>query len=235
MATIPTIKQSQVSAGVTKCRAAAIKVKCAESVSENDILVSAGWDTDANIMTVVKADANLIARCRGPFYVADYAASSGDYTPVAIPWKIITGLNTSTGSVGDAVWLDKVTAGGYTLGAIPAAQDLGAGGSAAFTAADGGFLVKVGYIIRSHASTGAIMLEPGGARSIMVGHCTRGGTGATLTVSGIGAEYNGSPVTATSGAAQYVLHADMGVTATGDLTITASANTTATYTYMIHI
>lgn len=189
MATIPTIKQSQVSAGVTKCRAAAIKVKCAESVSENDILVSAGWDTDANIMTVVKADANLIARCRGPFYVADYAASSGDYTPVAIPWKIITGLNTSTTKVGEPVWLDAATAGGYVLG-VPGETAKGAQFSAA---------VKVGRVIRSHASTGAIMLEPGpAANAPLTGRVTLGGTSTTVLFGGAnGLELIGCPVVAT--------------------------------------
>jgi hypothetical protein len=223
MAIIPTIKQSQVSAGVTKCRAQAITVKCGEAIAANDILVSAGWDPNNNVMTVAKADANNIEKCRGPFFVADYAADSGAITPVALPWKILTGLDTSAGAVGDTVWLDAATAGGYTLGAVPAAVAKGA----AFSLA-----VKIGRIIRSNASTGAILLEPGpAANAPMVGRVTLGGTSTTVT--GFTAELDGAPCVATPAGATGTHTTQITATiASGTLTLT-HATSTDICSYMI--
>jgi hypothetical protein len=216
MAIIPSIKQSQVSAGVTKCRANAIIVKCVEALAENDILVGAGWDTDANVMSVRKADANHIKRCRGPFFIADYATSANDITPVAIPWKILSGLNTSGGNEGDAVWLDAATAGGYTLGAVPAAVAKGA----AFSLA-----VKIGRIIRSNASTGAILLEPGIATGApLVGRVTLGGTSTTVT--GFTSELDGAPCVVTPAGATGTHTTQITATiASGTLTLTHDTST----------
>jgi hypothetical protein len=216
MAIIPSIKQSQVSAGVTKCRAQAIVVKCNVAVAQNDILCAVGWDPTNNVMTVGLGEADAILRCRGPFFVADYAAASGDITPVALPWKILTGLNTSGGAVGDAVWLDAATAGGYTLGDVP---------GAVAKADPFSLAVKVGRIIRSHASTGAILLEPGpAANAPMVGRVTLGGTSTTVT--GFTAELDGAPCVATPAGAT-TDHATQ-ITATiasGTLTLTHDTST----------
>ena len=226
MAIIPTIKQSQVSAGVTKCRAQAITVKCGEAIAANDILVSAGWDPNNNVMTVAKADANNIEKCRGPFFVADYAADSGAITPVALPWKILTGLNTSGGAIGDAVWLDFATAGGYILGALPLPVPADAAGLQ--------LDVKVGRIIRSHASTGAILLEPGpAANAPMVGR-SKGGGDADATVTGFTAELDGAAVVVTS-AGDSDRSCIRAWIASGTLTMKFSGNVDASdiLTYMI--
>tara|TARA_Y100001963_G_scaffold121433_1_gene170027 strand:+ start:17845 stop:18666 length:822 start_codon:yes stop_codon:yes gene_type:complete len=129
-------KQEQIIAGVTKTRSNALKVYCSEAISANDILVVTG--TQGDFLQVAKADADGAATLSNALlFVADYAAASGDYTPVALPYKLVTGLDTSTASVGDSVYL-STTAGGYSLTT--------------------GF-VKVGTVV-SAAASGAILFAP---------------------------------------------------------------------------
>jgi hypothetical protein len=215
------IKQRQVLPGVDKAVSNATKVYVNEACVANDVLVATGVKN--GFLSVVKASKSDITKCRGPFFVADYAAALGDYVAVALPWKLVTNADTSTAAqAGDPVWLN--TAGGVTFGSPPAA--VSGGGSSAFAA-----VVKVGHVVRVHASTGGYLLEPGIADGApLCGSTTRTGTGATLVVTGITAEFNGAPVVATSSATEYVVSANI---AGGDLTITASANTTSTFSYMI--
>ena len=63
--------QSQIKAGVTKCRAQAIKVHVSEAISEGDILCIVG--TESGFISVGIADANVATRRDGPMFVADYA------------------------------------------------------------------------------------------------------------------------------------------------------------------
>tara|TARA_R100000664_G_scaffold443_2_gene1407 strand:- start:2722 stop:3414 length:693 start_codon:yes stop_codon:yes gene_type:complete len=187
MATIPFIKQSQVLAGETSNKSNAIKVEAAEAITKNDILVGSGMSS--GIMKVSKADANDINKCRGPFYVAAYTCASGDRGPLALPWVLVTGVDTSTYAVGDPVYLDAATAGGVVL-PVPAEVAKGA----AFSA-----VVKVGRIVRSHASTGAYLLEPAAANSApLVGRVTLGGTSTTVLLGGTAAlKLIGCPIVAT--------------------------------------
>jgi hypothetical protein len=221
MALIPSVKQSQVQAGVSKCRAQAVKVHVSEAISENDILCVIGVSN--GFMSVAKADANVITHCRGPFYVADYAAPLGAYTPVAIPWRLITGIATNAANVGDAVWLSAATAGAYTLGTVPAAVAKGA----AFSLA-----VKVGRVVVSNILSGAILLEPGIATGApLVGRVTLGGTSTTVT--GFTAELDNAPcvVTPTGATADHATQITATI-ASGTLTLTHDTATDIC-TYMI--
>ena len=113
-------KQEQIIPGVTKTRSNALKVYCAEAIAENDIIVATGMQGD--FLSVVKADANVLTKCRGPFFVADFAGASGEYLPLAVERKVITDKDTSAAAqVGDAVYLSAATAGLVTLGSVPAA------------------------------------------------------------------------------------------------------------------
>lgn len=179
-------KQEQIIAGVTKTRSNAIKVHCAEAIAQNDIIVATG--TQGDFMSVSKADANLIAKCRGPFFVADFAGASGEYLPLAIPMKVVTGVDTSTSLAGEPVWL-SVTPGEVTLGSVPAASADGA----QFIGA-----VKVGRILTA-ASSGAYLLEPGpAANAPLCGRVTLGGAAASTVLFGgtNGLELIGCPVVA---------------------------------------
>ena len=218
-------KQSQIRPGVTKNRSNAIKVYVASAVAENDIIVATGMQGD--FLSVEPADNTDITKCRGPFFVADYAAAAGEYTALAVPSKTITGVNTDAAtSVGDAVYLS--TGGDVTLGALPAAVT--ANTEQAFGTLD----IRVGRITKKDATNGAYVLAPGVANGApLVGRVTRGGTGATMVLTGFTAELENAPVVATNstGSSQYVLGAN--IASNGKLTITASANTTDTFTYAI--
>ena len=106
-------KQDQILPGVTKCRAQAIKVHVSETISEGDILCIVG--TDSGFISVGIADANVAARRDGPMFVADYAAASGAFTPVAVPWKVFTTTLTG-GGVNNPVYLTDTGTTGNTLG-----------------------------------------------------------------------------------------------------------------------
>lgn len=169
------IKQRQVLPGVDKAVAQATKVYVAEACAANDILVATG--TQNGFLSVVKADANDITKCRGPFFVADYAATLGDYVAVALPWKVVSGVNTSGYSPGDAVYLSSV-AGSVLIDPVTAcgatAKD------AAFSA-----IVRIGRVLKAHATEGAYLLEPGIADGApLTGKVTLGGTESTVTFGG---------------------------------------------------
>ena len=106
-------KQDQIYPGVTKTRTNAIKVYCSEAIAAGDIISVIGVQDD--FMSVAKADANgAVTLNSSLLYVADYAGASGDYTPLALPWKVVTGINTASGTIGDPVYLSD-TAGGVSL------------------------------------------------------------------------------------------------------------------------
>ena len=212
-------KQEQIIPGVTKTRSNALKVYCAEAIAENDIIVATGMQGD--FLSVVKADANVLTKCRGPFFVADFAGSSGEYLPLALERKVITDKDTSAAAqVGDAVYLSAATAGAVTLGAVPAATADGA----AFSAN-----VRVGRITKVDATTGAYVLEPGVANGTpIVGKVTCSGTSSTVT--GFTAELDGAPVVVSMDANIATTGA---VIASGTLTI-HHASSTDDATYVIY-
>ena len=219
-------KQSQIYAGTDRLRSNAVTVKCGEAIAANDILCVATADTaEHGCMTVARAAPNHISKCRGPFFVADFGGASGDILPLAIPWKMIKSVNTSAAAqVGDAVWM--AGAGGYTLGAVPAATGTTVGFSLA---------VKVGRVIKVHASEGVIMLDPNIATGApMIGRVTLH-TGGTTTVTGFTPELDGSPVVATPNGATGTHTTQVGaLIAGGTLTLTSAGSHTDICTYMIH-
>ena len=211
------IKQRQVLPGVDKALAQATKVYVAEACAANDILVATG--TQNGFLSVVKADANDITKCRGPFFVADFAAAVGDYVAVGLPWKLVTGVNTSAAAqVGDPVYLG--TAGAVTLGVLPT-------GSAALKR-----VLPVGRVVTVHASTGAYLLEPQKAEgSPFIGR-TAGDGDAIAEVTGFTAEFNDAPAIAQSGgdSDRYVIRTYItGGTLTIEFNDTVDASDVITY------
>ena len=219
-------KQEQIIAGVTKHRSNAIKVYCAEAISANDVIVATGAQGD--FMSVVPAKATEITECRGPFFVADYAAAAGEYTPVALPMKVLTGQVTNGAAIGDAVWLSGATDGAITNGAVPAVGTRGG----AFALA-----IKVGRVLVSHATAGVILLEPGMANGApLIGRVVT--SSVSTTVTGFTAELDGAPCIVTPDGADTADHGTQ-ITATiasGTLTLLHDDTTSATdiVSYMIH-
>ena len=106
-------KQTQIKPGVTKARSSAVKVYVDENIAIHDILSVTGVQGD--FMKVAKADANgAVTLNNSLLYVADYAAADGSYTPVALPWKVVVGVNTSGSFIGAPAFLSD-TAGGFSL------------------------------------------------------------------------------------------------------------------------
>lgn len=115
MAQLPFIKQNQVSAGISKTRSNAVKVYCSEAIAAGDILSVIGLDTSGTFLSVARADANgVVTLNSSQLFVADYAAALGDYTPVALPWKVVDGANTVGTTIGDPVYLSN-TPGSFNL------------------------------------------------------------------------------------------------------------------------
>lgn len=226
---LPRWKQSQIYAGTDRLRSNAVTVKCGEAIAANDILCIASVDTaEHGCMTVAKAAPNNISKCRGPFFVADFGGASGDIAPLAIPWKLIKNINTSAAAqVGDPVWL--AASGGYSLGAFPAATD----DSDPFSLA-----VKVGRVIKVHASEGVIMLDPNIATGApLIGRVLGNSTPAvTATVSGFTTELNGAPVVVNTSGTTNERSTIKATIAGGTLGLKFSGNVTDTdiITYMIH-
>jgi hypothetical protein len=106
-------KQDQIRPGVTKHRSNAVKVYCDGAVAANDILSVTGMQGD--FLKVAPADANgAVTLNNSSLFVADYAVASGNYTSVALPWKVVVGVDTSSATIGDSVYLSD-TAGSFSL------------------------------------------------------------------------------------------------------------------------
>ena len=106
-------KQDQIIPGVTKTRSNAIKVYCDGAVSADDLISVTG--AQGSFMKVSPADANgAVTLNSTQLYVADFAGASGEYLPLAVPWKVVVGVDTSSATVGDPVYLSD-TAGSYSL------------------------------------------------------------------------------------------------------------------------
>ena len=210
------IKQRQVLPCVDKQRSAAVKVKASEALTANALIMGTG--ISGAHMTVNLADVDDFTQSGGTLYVCDFAVASGKTVACAVPWKLITGINTSAAeAVGQPVYLSSDGAGTYTLS--PTANKPH---------------IKVGHVVADHATTGAILLNPG-AYSGQIGGTVAFVTTSTTATVAVGAAFNGCPVVATLnsvGSGSAVIH--KAVIAGGTLTITASASTDAgTATYMI--
>ena len=227
---LPRWKQSQIYAGTDRLRSNAVTVKCGEGISANDIIVVSDADTAANgCLPVVKADANVLTKCRGPFFVADFDAAQDDVRPLALPWKVIKNVNTSAAAqVGDTVWLNT-TPGEHVLGAFPAATADAAGFSLA---------VKIGRVLKVHASEGVIMLSPSMADGApLIGRVLGNSSPAvTVTVTGFTTELNDAPVVVTASGTTNERSLIKATIAGGTLSLKFDGNVTNTdiITYMIH-
>ena len=205
------IKQRQVLPCVDKQRSAAVKVKASEALTANALIMGTG--VSGAHMTVNLADVDDFTQSGGTLYVCDFAVASGKTVACAVPWKLITGINTSAAeAVGQPVYLSSDGSGEYTL--TPTASKPH---------------IKVGHVVADHATLGAILLNPG-AYSGQIGGQVAFPSAATATVA-VGAAFNGRPVVATmNGGVRYVKKAAI---AGGTLTITADDASSDTASYMI--
>lgn len=211
------IKQRQVLPCVDKQRSAAVKVKASEALVVNDLIMATG--VSGAHMTAHKADIDTFTTLGGSLWVADYAVDSGTIASCAVPWKLLTSIDTATlgTAVGQPVYLSD-TAGGYLITPPVGLKPH----------------IKVGHIVKVHATDGAILLNPGAFSGQLGGQLTFDGSTVTATLA-VGAAFDGCPVLATlqnSGSGNaYIKSA---IVAGGTLTITANATTAGgIVTYLI--
>lgn len=111
------------------------------TIAVGDIVYLSGvYDTTNYVPKVELADADAIGTAIGPMFVAVSAATAGNKVLVA-PWYVVSGIDTSTGADGSGIVYLSGTAGAKAY--APTA-----------------FPVPVGIVLRTHASTGVVMLCP---------------------------------------------------------------------------
>jgi hypothetical protein len=135
------LKQRLIKAGTEYNYAEGVKVKATLAISANEIVVADGYS--GPFITVTKARADPLTSCSGRLMIAKHDIPAGGYG-VALPWKLVTGINTATGTKGNPVYLSATTAGGFT-----------------FTAPTGGAteVVIIGSILEVSATTGGILFS----------------------------------------------------------------------------
>ena len=101
------LKQRLIKPGRDFNYAEGVKVKAGEIIAENDILMVTSYS--GPFCVVSKADASATTTCAGRLLIAKHAIPSGGYG-VALPWKLVTGIDTSASSAAGA-------AGGYVYSA----------------------------------------------------------------------------------------------------------------------
>tara|TARA_R110002012_G_scaffold24499_5_gene81785 strand:- start:3139 stop:3963 length:825 start_codon:yes stop_codon:yes gene_type:complete len=182
-------KQEQIIPGVTKTRTNAVKVYCSEAIAAGDIISVVGMQDD--FMSVAKADANgAVTLNNSLLFVADFAGGSGEYLPLALPWKVVTGINTASGTIGDPLYLSD-TAGSVSLtGSIKV-------GTVLTVAASGTAIIAPGAMVANSgaAKGGLISLVGSGAQDYTASLTQPAGTvltdfGAVLTTAIAGSSGN---------------------------------------------
>lgn len=203
-----TFPQSDVRPATNIPWASAIEVVATAAVTKDDIVVTDGLDR--GLMKVSPADAD--ATGPGRLYVATGGAVAGEKLFV-VPWKLIIDVDTSGASaVGDPVYLNT-TAGGWTATKPSGADDSN---------------IVVGYVKKVHASTGAVVLDPGAdsvkvlTRTVVVTVASGGATGTHS----LGSGYASANVLATINEATTngVSVESAVVDGSGDLTITLTGD-----------
>jgi len=130
------LKQRLIKPGRDFNYAEGVKVKAAEAIAENDILMVTSYS--GPFCVVSKADASASTTCAGRLLIAKHAIPSGGYG-VALPWKLVTGIDTSASSAaGAAVYLSD-TAGGYV-----------------YSAPGGGVSVVIGHVVVDDTASAAL-------------------------------------------------------------------------------
>ena len=129
------IKQKYIKPGRDYNYSEGVKVKAGEAIASGDMVAATSYD--GPFMVVSKADHGANTTRRGRLFMAKHAIASGSFG-VVLPWKLVTGVDTSAGAVGDWVYLGDAGAP-HTFGSAPGSSEDR----------------KVGTIITDHASTGA--------------------------------------------------------------------------------
>lgn len=122
-----------------------VNVIAGEAIAKGDLVYPSGYDATSGKIKVKKADADAANPAKAAWFVAPAAITSGQAGVVQGAYTL-TGQNTDSASaVGDPVYLDATTAGGWTLTAPSGA---------------GVAVQQVGVVTVKNATTGAVLLMP---------------------------------------------------------------------------
>ena len=181
---MPLIRQEEISPAAQYPWAQAVQMVANGAVSRNDLVaVNAVAATGSVIPKAVAADSTVALRRAGVIMVATGAAADGE-SFLAVPWVVLTNVDTSSGTAGAPVYLS--TGGDFTKTKPTAA---------------GAVVVPVGSImvVGSGTTDGTVMLNPGAAMStglVKGGQFTVASGSATGTVA-IGSDFGGGIAVAT--------------------------------------
>ena len=220
----------------TRANSIGLKMVADGAISQNDVLTVSGHRGAA--FKVKRAHPRDLTSCRGPFYVADTAASDGQEL-TGVKTKLITGIDTSAYPVGHAVYLDAIDSGSIALtsGSATNHQDLYS------------FIIPVGRIVSASAageSLGAYVLDMPAPGRPLVGRVNANTAATNTRVGGFGTEYFHAPVVVTPnqdlGAGpidddKQIKTAFIGTGNGGDLRITCDENMPSqmVFTYIVYI
>ena len=132
------LKQRLIKPGRDFNYAEGVKVKAGEAIAANKVVRVSSYS--GPFLVVMKAQADVSANAAGRLMITKHDIPSGGYG-VCLPWKLVTGINTSAGSAGDLVYVSAATAGELAL-----------------TAPSGGTTVAVcvGHIVVDDTATAAL-------------------------------------------------------------------------------
>lgn len=222
---MPLIRQEEIYAVGDTPWAQAIEAVATAAIAKDDIVIIDGVSGIIPKVSPADADNNVV----GQLYVAaGKAAAAGDKLYI-LPYRVVSGVDTSAGAAGDPVYLSAATAGAITLTKPTGANDVP---------------VVVGVVLSADAS-GVVRLDPGkGVRGLMkVGTAQIAGAspgGDSVTVS-LGSNFADglavASISALSGsAATAAVFAS--IDANGDLTLASDtapgAGQTADVTYVAY-
>ena len=132
---MPNLKQRLIKAGTSFNYSEGMKVKATLAISANQIVFANGYD--GPFVTVALADASAAGTCSGRLMIAKHDIPINEYG-VVLPWKLVTGIDTSAASAAGVPVFLSDTAGGWGVGA-------------------GTVSVIIGNVLTDHASTGGIL------------------------------------------------------------------------------
>ena len=140
-ALMPLIRQEEIYPVAETPWAQAIEAVATAAIAKDDIVILDGVTGVIPKASPAKADDNVVGQL---FVAAGKAAAAGDKLYL-LPYRIVSGVDTSAGAVGDPVYLSAATAGAITLTEPTGADEIP---------------VIVGVVLSVDAS-GVVRLDPG--------------------------------------------------------------------------
>lgn len=211
---MPLIRQEEVYPAAQYPWAQAVEMVANGAVARHDlVVVNSVAATGSVIPKAATADASVAGSRAGVIMVATGAAADGEKF-LAVPWVVVTGVDTSGKSAGNPVYLS--TGGDFTKTKPTAA---------------GSVVVPVGSImvVGSGSTDGTVMLNPGAASlaGLVKGGQVTVANGSTNATVAIGADFGGGIAVATFAeaptASVTIAHAAV---SGGTLTVTLSGDPT---------